>query len=239
MPAVEKRPQDEHAPEQKPVVGPDKWVRKPLANIPWEAMAPVSLDHVPMPLGPVPTPDKLPAELFSKPLGLYAETGFQPVKPADPLPREKRIDSYQQTLDGANYAAGNLKGQQHLCQACAETEGVVQPKSPQPLKLSSELLEDLKTRRAGSAQGESRQGDEADQASEDAEVALETRLMDRDAKLLREVERALEKVKNGTYGLCEGTDEPIGFKRLELRPWTRYSVAHKELLEREKQQQAR
>lgn len=114
MPAVEKRPQDEHAPEQKPVVGPDKWVRKPLANIPWEAMAPVSLDHVPMPLGPVPTPDKLPAELFSKPLGLYAETGFQPVKPADPLPREKRIDSYQQTLDGANYAAGNLKGQQKV-----------------------------------------------------------------------------------------------------------------------------
>jgi hypothetical protein len=114
MPAVEKRPQDEHAPEQKPVVGPDKWVRKPLANIPWEALAPVSLEHVPMPLGPVPTPDKLPAELFSKPLGLYAETGFQPVKPADPLPREKRIDSYQQTLDGANYAAGNLKGQQKV-----------------------------------------------------------------------------------------------------------------------------
>ena len=76
----------------------------------------------------------------------------------------------------------------------------------------TELLEDLKMRRAGSANNESRQGDEADQASEDAEVALETRLMDRDAKLLREVERALEKVKVGTFGLCEGTDEPIGFE---------------------------
>jgi DnaK suppressor protein len=97
----------------------------------------------------------------------------------------------------------------------------------------AELLEDLKTRRAGSAQGESRQGDEADQATEDAEVALETRLMDRDAKLLREVERALEKVKNGTYGLCEGTDEPIGYARLKLRPWTRHSVTYKEELERE------
>ena len=96
-----------------------------------------------------------------------------------------------------------------------------------------ELLEDLKTRRAGSAQSESRQGDEADQASEDAEVALETRLMDRDAKLLREVERALEKVKTGTYGLCEGTDEPIGYARLKLRPWTRHSVTYKEELERE------
>ena len=101
-----------------------------------------------------------------------------------------------------------------------------------------ELVAALKLRRSG-AQTDQRTGDEADQASEDAEVALETRLMDRDAKLLREVERALEKVKNSTYGLCEGTDEPIGFKRLELRPWTRYSVGYKEMLEREKAQQAR
>ncbi len=97
----------------------------------------------------------------------------------------------------------------------------------------SELVEALRTRRQGSAQAETRQGDEADQASEDAEVALETRLMDRDAKLLREVERALDKVKSGTYGLCEGTDEPIGYARLKLRPWTRHSVTYKEELERE------
>ena len=97
----------------------------------------------------------------------------------------------------------------------------------------SELVEALRTRRQGSAQAETRQGDEADQASEDAEVALETRLMDRDAKLLREVERALDKVKNATYGLCEGTDEPIGYARLKLRPWTRHSVTYKEELERE------
>ncbi len=59
-----------------------------------------------------------------------------------------------------------------------------------------ELLEALKSRRSGSQAGETRAGtgDEADQATEDAEVALETRLMDRDAKLLREVERALDKV---------------------------------------------
>jgi DnaK suppressor protein len=95
-----------------------------------------------------------------------------------------------------------------------------------------ELVEMLRIRRTG-AQADQRTGDEADQASEDAEVALETRLMDRDAKLLREVERALEKVKAGTYGLCEGTEEPIGYARLKLRPWTRYSVTYKEELERE------
>lgn len=101
-----------------------------------------------------------------------------------------------------------------------------------------ELLSALRSRRSGSAQ-ETRAstGDEADQATEDAEVALETRLMDRDAKLLREVERALDKVANGTYGLCEGTEEPIGYARLKLRPWTRYSVTYKEELEREQKRQ--
>jgi DnaK suppressor protein len=100
----------------------------------------------------------------------------------------------------------------------------------------NELVEMLRMRRTG-AQAEQRTGDEADQASEDAEVALETRLMDRDAKLLREVERALEKVRQGTYGLCEGTEEPIGYARLKLRPWTRYSVTYKEELEREQKRQ--
>lgn len=96
-----------------------------------------------------------------------------------------------------------------------------------------ELRGALRTRRQGAGTSEERAGDEADQASEDAEVALETRLMDRDAKLLREVERALEKVNDGSYGLCEGTDEPIGYARLRIRPWTRYSVTYKEELERE------
>ena len=99
-----------------------------------------------------------------------------------------------------------------------------------------ELVQALRERRSG-ATTEERAGDEADQASEDAEVALETRLMDRDAKLLREVERALEKVRNGTYGYCEGTDEPIGYARLKIRPWTRHSVTYKEELEREAKRQ--
>ncbi len=95
-----------------------------------------------------------------------------------------------------------------------------------------ELTQKLRKRRSGAAVDQ-QPGDEADLASEDAEVSLETRLMDRDAKLLREVERALEKVQDGQYGLCEGTDEPIGYARLKLRPWTRYSVTYKEELERE------
>ncbi len=95
-----------------------------------------------------------------------------------------------------------------------------------------ELITKLKNRRSGTTLEQS-PGDEADHATEDAGVSLETRLMDRDAKLLREVERALEKIKDGTFGYCEGTGEPIGYARLKLRPWTRYSVTYKEELERE------
>jgi DnaK suppressor protein len=101
-----------------------------------------------------------------------------------------------------------------------------------------ELMFRLKTRRP-STTSEQVPGDEADQAADDAGVSLETRLMDRDAKLLREVERALDKVQDKTYGLCEGTEEPIGYARLKLRPWTRYSVTYKEELEREEKRSGR
>ena len=114
MPAVEKRPEDLHAPEVKPesgtVSGPDKWVRKPLASIPWEAMAPVPLEHVPTPLGQVPKADKLPPEAFAEPLGHYADIGLLPPAIYERGPRDKRIDAYQMTLDGANYASQFLKG---------------------------------------------------------------------------------------------------------------------------------
>lgn len=102
----------------------------------------------------------------------------------------------------------------------------------------NELMGKLGARRTGTTEREQKPGDEADQAVEDAEVALETRLMDREAKLLREVERAIAKFKDETYGYCEGTDDPIGFARLKLRPWTRYSVTFKEELEKEAKRQA-
>jgi DnaK suppressor protein len=65
------------------------------------------------------------------------------------------------------------------------------------------------------------------------------RFAGKERKLLIEIEHALEKMNTGEYGVCEGTGDPIGYKRLELRPWTRYSVAYKEQLERERSQHRR
>ena len=80
--------------------------------------------------------------------------------------------------------------------------------------------------------------EEMDQANRATEEAFNMRLLDKEVKLLREIEYALKKFDDGTYGICEGTDEPIERRRLEARPWTRYSVAYKEQLEREKKGRA-
>jgi DnaK suppressor protein len=58
-------------------------------------------------------------------------------------------------------------------------------------------------------------------------------LASKDLDLSAEIEAALKRFDDGSYGVCEGTDEPIGFRRLEARPWTRYSVGYQEQLERE------
>lgn len=79
-------------------------------------------------------------------------------------------------------------------------------------------------------------GDEADQASHATEAALTWRLLDKDRKLLKEIDHALGKFDDGEFGYCEGTGKPIDKRRLEIRPWTRYSVEHKSELEREKRQ---
>lgn len=73
--------------------------------------------------------------------------------------------------------------------------------------------------------------DEVDLASATIEQNLTFRLLDRERLMLGEIERALAKIKTGDFGYCEGTGEPIPKKRLELAPWTRHSVKHKEKLE--------
>lgn len=76
--------------------------------------------------------------------------------------------------------------------------------------------------------------DEVDQASAMVEQNLTFRLLDRDRKLLSEIDHAINKLDSGDYGYCEGTGEPIPKRRLELRPWCRHSVKYKEKLERMK-----
>ncbi|MEI8026981.1 MAG: TraR/DksA C4-type zinc finger protein [Pseudomonadota bacterium] len=96
------------------------------------------------------------------------------------------------------------------------------------------LLEKTKsTLNAGTIQLDSNEMmDEVDLAAATVEQNLSLRLLDRDNQQLAEIEHAIAKIGNGEFGLCEGTGEPIPKRRLELSPWTRYSVKHKEKLEK-------
>jgi len=47
------------------------------------------------------------------------------------------------------------------------------------------------------------------------------------------VDRALQKIEAGTYGVSELSGEPIGYARLDAVPWARFTAAEQEQLERE------
>ncbi len=49
--------------------------------------------------------------------------------------------------------------------------------------------------------------------------------------LLTQVERALERIENGTYGKCVNCGQPIPEKRLEAIPWAERDVKCEELVE--------
>ena len=53
---------------------------------------------------------------------------------------------------------------------------------------------------------------------------------------LFEIDEALKRIQEGTYGICEGTGKPIPKKRLEAYPTARYCVEYQEKLEEERQQ---
>jgi len=72
------------------------------------------------------------------------------------------------------------------------------------------------------------QGDLIDQANADAEAELQIRLHQTDGRLLRAVEEALGRIRQGTYGICGVCNQPISRARLEAVPWTYHCRACKE-----------
>lgn len=76
--------------------------------------------------------------------------------------------------------------------------------------------------------------DETDLAAIETNQEVNMKLAEAERQKLNLIERALKKIEfnDGSYGLCEGTGEPIGFKRLQIQPWALYSLRYQEDLER-------
>ncbi len=74
--------------------------------------------------------------------------------------------------------------------------------------------------------------DIVDQASSYADKSVEMKALNRSRKLIGKIESALKKIKDGTYGYCEETGEPIGLKRLIARPIATLTIEAQEKHER-------
>ncbi len=78
--------------------------------------------------------------------------------------------------------------------------------------------------------------DPNDRATQESEFSLELRTRDRERKLIKKIDEALEKIDNQEYGYCESCGVEIGIRRLEARPTATLCIDCKTLDEiREKQ----
>jgi DnaK suppressor protein len=78
--------------------------------------------------------------------------------------------------------------------------------------------------------------DPNDRATQEEEFSLELRTRDRERKLIRKIEEAIQRIEDGSYGYCLETGEPIGIKRLEARPVATLSLEAQERRERREKQ---
>lgn len=98
------------------------------------------------------------------------------------------------------------------------------------LKVKADLLNRVRESRL-ELNSDEKGGDEADQT---IRVLAEAEFLSHHERLrdqLMEIENALARMENGSYGICEETEEPIEPERLLAIPWTRLSIEGAEIRE--------
>jgi len=73
---------------------------------------------------------------------------------------------------------------------------------------------------------------QADQGTDDFDRHISLEVTTHEFHLLRQVDRALEKIEEGTYGLCDITGEKIPDARLKVMPYANTTVKAQEMLEK-------
>ena len=85
----------------------------------------------------------------------------------------------------------------------------------------------------GSIDDNSVSADIVDQASSYTDKTVEMKAINRQIKLISKIDQALLRVRDGVYGFCAETAEPIGLKRLMARPVAELCIAAQERHEKE------
>jgi DnaK suppressor protein len=73
--------------------------------------------------------------------------------------------------------------------------------------------------------------DQLDSSAMDAERSFTLRIRERESKLIRKINAALQRIQEGTYGECDECGEDISPARLKARPVTTYCIQCKTKLE--------
>ena len=73
--------------------------------------------------------------------------------------------------------------------------------------------------------------DPVDQASHEESQNFMLRIKDRESRLIRKIDEALFRLKNGMYGICEMCEEEISVERLKARPVTTFCIRCKTKME--------
>ncbi|NYZ11476.1 RNA polymerase-binding protein DksA [Azospirillum sp. RWY-5-1] len=100
------------------------------------------------------------------------------------------------------------------------------------LKWRAELLAESEETLQSLQEGGIQEADIADRASAETDRALELRTRDRERKLIAKIDAAVERIRDGSYGYCEETGEPIAVRRLDARPIATLSLEAQERHER-------
>lgn len=96
------------------------------------------------------------------------------------------------------------------------------------LDWKNEILRESKETLAHLQEDSQKEPDIADRASSETDWSLELRTRDRQRKLITKIDAAIERLRNGEYGFCEVTGEPINLERLEARPIAMMSLEAQE-----------
>lgn len=75
-------------------------------------------------------------------------------------------------------------------------------------------------------------GDEADHASVSTERMIDQAISSQQSRELQEINFALGKIDNGTYGVCDMCEEDVGIQRLKVKPHAKYCIVCREIIEK-------
>jgi len=102
------------------------------------------------------------------------------------------------------------------------------------LEKREEIIGGVKQIRASSQEmGQDGIQDMADEASNIYNQEVLMSLNENQRRLLRKVDEALDRIEEGTYGICDSCGKPIVLKRLRIQPFTNYCVQCQESIEKQ------